>query len=309
MGLITNIYQKRFLRRYDRDEAFPYYRPEDFPGLICRRDSFQNRAGVIIKYYIYSYGEYDPEKLILFCPGMGPGHTTYLAEIEYLCRAGYRVLTLDYTGCGASGGEKMTSVNAPSRDAMELLALLEPKEEVIPVGHSLGGYTALNVTHLLPKRTRAVIISGFINISDEMMGIIRLRRLADRVKECERWIDPIYGAIDNLSYLEVTEDRILWIHSKDDPMVNYRYNAGQVLKMGNPNIKVITVKGKKHNPNYTAESVRTMNAWIGEYSRLVKKKRLSTPEERKAYFADKPIGRMTQQDPEIFGEILAFIRS
>lgn len=308
MGLIVNIYQKSYLQRFDKDPAIPYYCAADFAGLVCEPNSFQNSAGLQIRYFTYFYNGYDKNKLILFCPGIGPGHTAYLAEIETLCRAGYRVLTLDYTGCGESGGEKLSSINAPTRDAMELLELLCPQEEVIPIGHSLGGYTALNVVHLSPAVKRAVILSGFVSISDELVGFVKLRLLANRVKRFEKKLDPRYGAIDNRAYLTNTQDRLLWIHSTDDPMVNYKHNAGQVQRLGNPNIKVVTVKHKKHNPQYTAEALKTMTAWIGGYYRSIKQKRLETPEARALYFADKPIRLMTAQDPAIYQEILQFIR-
>lgn len=307
MGLISNMYKKNFLQRFDKDGVIPYYSAADFPGLECEQGSFENTEKVSIQYFIYNYKEYDPKKLILFCPGMGPGHTAYFAEIETLCKAGYRVLTLDYTGCGSSGGERMTSVNAPTRDAMELLMLLDPLEEIIPIGHSLGGYTALNIAHLKDSVTRAVIISGFVSISDEMMGFVKLRLFADRVKQFEKRLIPQYGKLNNPEYLATTKDKLLWIHSTDDPMVNYQYNAGQVLKIKNPNIRVITVENKKHNPQYSAEALQAMNSWIGEYNRLVNEKKLTTMEEKKAYFADKPIGRMTAQDPAVFDEILRFI--
>lgn len=307
MGLITKIYRKNFLKRYDKDEAIPYYCPEDFPGLICERGSFQNSENVLIEYFTYHYDEFDRSKLILFCPGMGPGHTAYLAEIETFCRAGYRILTLDYTGCGASGGKRMTSVNAPARDAMELIDLNPPSEEIIPVGHSLGGYTALNLANLLPEVKRAVIISGFVSISDEMMGFAKFRFLADRVKKYEKKLDPHYGSIDNRKYLAETSDKILWIHSTDDPMVNYKYNAGFVQQANNPNLRLITYDNRKHNPQYTPEALATMNSWIGEYYRLIKENQLDTLEKRQAYFDDKPIGRMTEQDPEVFKEIIKFI--
>ncbi len=307
MGIIVNTYKKEFLKRYDKDEAIPYYSAADFDGLICDEDSFINSIDVPISYFSYRYEKYDENKLILFCPGMGPGHTAYLAEIETLCRAGYRVLTLDYTGCGASGGDRMTSVNAPVRDAVELLDLLKPKEETIPVGHSLGGYTALTVANLTPSVKRAVIISGFIGISDEMMGTVKFRFLADRVKQFEKKLDPHYGKIDNKAYLKTTTDRILWIHSTDDPMVNYRYNAGQLIKIKNPNIRLITVQGKKHNPQYTDDALNTMYAWVGEYNRLLSDGKLGTLEAKKDFFADKPSGRRTEQDPVVFGEILSFI--
>ena len=61
-------------------------------------------------------------------------------------------------------------------------------------------------------------------------------------------------------------------------------------------------------PQYTKEALRNMNRWLGEYNRLVKEKKLTTLEEKKAFFADKPIGRMTEQDPAVIGEILRFLR-
>ena len=307
MGLLSSMYQKRVLKRYDLDAGIPYYCTADFPGLLCEQGSFQNSAGVTIQHYTFCYAGYDPDKRILFCPGIGAGHTEYFAEIETLCRAGYRVLTLDYTGCGESGGERLPYINAPTRDVMELLDLLKPQEEIIHVGHSLGGYTALNITHLMPAVTRAVIISGFVSISDEAMGVVKLRLLADCVQRFDWKQDPRYGAIDNRAYLAATEDRLLWIHSTDDPLVNYKYNAGQVLKTGNPNVRVITVENKKHTPHYSAEALDCMNTWMGEYERLIQEDKFGSVEERKAFFADKPISRMTAQDPGIYDEILRFI--
>lgn len=309
MSIVVDQYRKNFLQRFDKDAAIPYFSPADFPGLVCEQNSFRNTAGVEIRYFTYRYEEFDPNKLVLFCPGIGPGHTAYLAEIETICRAGYRVLTLDYTGCGESGGEKLPSIHAPTRDAMELLNQLRPPEEVIPVGHSLGGYTALNVAHLSPTVKRAVILSGFLSISDEMMGFVKFRLLADCVKRFEQKLDPLYGSPNNRSYLATTTDRILWIHSTDDPMVNYKYNAGRLLKLKNSNVRLITVEQKKHNPQYAPEALQTMNSWIGEYNRLVQEKQLDTVEKQKAYFADKPIERMTKQDPAIWDEILRFIRA
>lgn len=306
-SLIIKKYEESFLKRYDKDEAVPYLSVSDFAGLRCDEGSFTNKNGVEIRYFIYSYEGFDPRKLILFCPGMGPGHTAYLSEIEAICRAGHRVLTLDYTGCGASGGDRMPSVNAPVSDAEELLKLMRPDAEVIPVGHSLGGYTALTLANVVSDVKRAVIISGFVSISDEMTGIVKLRVLADVVKRYEARLDLRLGRADNRSYLAKTDDKLLWIHSKDDPMVSYKYNAGQVSAMRNPNVALVTVENKKHNPQYSPEALAVMNEWMGGYYRLIAEKKLNTPEERKAYFSDKPAARMTEIDEEVFGEVIRFI--
>lgn len=308
MGIIVNLYKKNFLQRYDVPEDIPFFSAADFPELSCEPGSFRNSAGIEIRYAFFSCAGYDPGRLILFCHGLGPGYRAYFAEIDALCRAGYRVLTLDYTGCGASGGERLPSCNAPTRDAAELLDHLRPQGEIIPVGHSLGGYTALNLANLLPEVRRAVIISGFVGIADEMMGIVRLRFLANRIRRFERKLDPRYGGLDNRAYLAATQDKLLWIHSTDDPVVSYKHNAGLVKRIGNPKVRVLTVEGKKHMPQYTKEALQNMNVWIGEFNRLVREKKLCSLEEKQAFFSDKPVAAMTEQDPAVIGEILRFIR-
>ena len=67
-------------------------------------------------------------------------------------------------------------------------------------------------------------------------------------------------------------------------MVNYAHNAGQVLKTGNPNIRVITLEHKKHNPQYSEEALKTMNAWMGGYNRLIREKQLDTLRSKKSLF-------------------------
>lgn len=309
MGFVIDQYKKGMLHRFDFEEFMPPFSAADFPGLRASPAEFKNRAGDEVRYFTYSYEGCRHDKLILFCHGLGPGHSYYLSEIEALCRAGYRVLTLDFSGCGSSGGKKLASVNAPTKDALELLELIKPEEELVPVGHSLGGYTALNLAHLLPSVTRAVIISGFISISDEMMGFLKLRLLADRIKRFEEKLDPQLGALDNLSYLKTTNDKLLWIHSMDDPVVNYRYNAGKLKKLGCPSVRVIAVEKKKHTPQYSAEAIKTMDDWMGRFYRMIKEGKLASTEERKAYFDDKPVKDMTAQDPCVWEEILWFIEA
>ena len=307
MGIIVRQYRDNFMKRYDLDECIPFPGTGDFPGLVCEPGTFRNSEGVSIRYCMYYCEGCRRDKLILFCHGLGPGHTPYTADIEQLCRAGMRVLAFDYAGCGASGGERLTSANAPARDAVELLELLDPKEEIVPVGHSFGGYTALTLANYLPRVRRAVVISGFVSIADEMMGFVKLRILANRVKRYERKLIPRFGTLNNRAYLASMQDKILWIHSTDDPVVSYKYNASQAIRLGTPNVRVITVENKQHMPQYTREALDTMNVWLGEYYRAVNEKKLNTAEEKKAFFNGKPALQMTEPDPAIFGEILSFL--
>ena len=307
MSFIVKIYKKNFLQRFDKDPAIPYYSAEDFPGLYCEGNSFINSLNTKINYFVYFYKNHRNDKVILFCPGIGPGHTAYLTEIELLCRNGFKVITLDYMGCGSSEGNNLPSINEPTRDVMELLDHLNLDNEVVLVGHSLGAYTSLNVINLSPAIHKAVIISGFIDIASEMLGFVKLSLLANKIKRFEKKINPEYGNIDNWKYLNGTNDDLLFIHSLDDQMVNYKYNTARVAKINNSHIVIHTVDGKKHNPNYTMDAIQFMNQSMGGYERLVKEGQLDTLEKRKEYFLDKPIGKMNEQDKEVWNIIINFI--
>ena len=307
MGLIK-LYNDNFLQRLDKDPAIPYYSYQDFPGIDYETNSFTNSLGVKLNYFFYSYPGYNKDKIIFFCPGLEPGHTAYLTEIELLCKSGYKVLTMDYTGCGSSEGEKLPAINRPTLDVIELLEHLKLKEKIILIGHSLGGYTSLNVINKTPFIKKAVIISGFIDIASEMMGFVKLRILANVFKRYENKLNPEFKKVNNWKYLKKTEDDLLFFHSKDDSMVKYKYNAGKVAKIKNPHIKCYIYEGKKHNPNYSKEGLDFMNMTMGGYYQLLRDGQLQTLEERKEYFSDKPIGKMTAQDKDVWKIILDFIK-
>ena len=308
MGFIAQKYRKKLLCRYDKDGITPYLSASDFPGLSSEEGTFVNSIGATIAFFRYRYENYDPAKLVVFCHGLGAGHTAYIAEIEYLCRNGLQVLTLDYTGCDKSGGDGMLSVNRPTRDVTELLAYLKPTEELSVVGHSLGGYTALNVIRMTDGIKRGVIISGFL-FSKMMLGQFIKNRLVNAlVERAERKVDPEISRADNAAYLRTTTDRLLFIASTDDPMVPYSIGAGLAQTLGNDNLSFLTVENKKHNPTYTADALAFMQNAFGEYARLIKDGALKTDEEKRAFFADKPASKMTVQDPYVMDEAVRFIK-
>ena len=308
MGFIANKYRKQLLRRYDKDGYTPYLSAADFPGLTVDAGTFVNSVGATVAYFRYRYENYDPAKLVVFCHGLGPGHTAYIAEIEYLCRNGLQVLTLDYTGCDRSGGDGMLSVNRPTRDVLELLDFVKPTEEMSVVGHSLGGYTALNVIRMTDAIRRGVILSGFLE-SRKMLGQFIKNRLVNAlVERAERKTDREIACADNAKYLKTTTDRLLFIASRDDPMVPYSIGAGLAQTLGNDNLSFLTVDGRKHNPNYTPEALAFMQESFGTFNRLVAEGKLQTLEEKRAFFADRPAAKMTVQDDAVMGEVVRFIK-
>ena len=148
MGIISRLYIKNFVCRYDKAIGVPYYSYSDFNGLNQEEYTFNNSKGTELHYFYFYYDNYKKDKVVLFLHGLECGHAAYMAEINELAKRGYKVLTIDYTGCGDSKGKYLGSLFTPTRDVLELLDKLSLKEEIVLVGHSLGGFTALNLINL-----------------------------------------------------------------------------------------------------------------------------------------------------------------
>lgn len=307
MGPIAKVYIEKFVCRYDKEVGVPYYSAEDFKGFNREAYTFNNSKGIEIHYFYYYYANYRTDRIILFCPGLGPGHASYLAEIETLARRGFKVLTIDYTGCGESKGENMGSLNFPTRDVMELLDLLKLEQEIILMGHSLGGFTALKVASLRKEITKVVVMSPILMVKPMMLQASKSKFITYWLMRYEQKVAKEYQKIDLIKYLETTEDDILFIQSIDDEMVPYETSLKIAEETNNPHIKTIKMEGRKHNPNYTEEAVQYMNQVFGAFNRRVMDKKIASDEERIAYFKDVSIARLTEQDQKLFDQIFDFI--
>ena len=307
MGPISKVYIEKFVCRYDKEVGVPYYSAEDFKGFHREAYTFNNSKGIEIHYFYYYYDNYRTDRIILFCPGLGPGHASYMAEIETLARRGYKILTIDYTGCGESKGEYMGSMNFPTRDVMEMLDLLKLEQEIIVVGHSLGGFTALKVASLRKEITKVVVMSPIIAIKPMILRASKSKFITFWIMKYEQRVSKPYYKIDLSTYLGSTTDDILFIQSIDDPMVPYETSLKIAEDANNPHIKTIKMEGRKHNPNYTEEAVQYMNQVFGAFNRRVMDKKIANDDERIAYFKDVSIARLTEQDQKLFDQIFDFI--
>ena len=307
MGIVSKVYINKFVCRYDKEVGVPYYAYTDFKGLKQEAYTFNNSEGIEIHYFFYYYENYKDDKIILFLPGLGPGHASYMREIETLAKRGYKVLTLDYTGCGESKGPYLGSLNTPTRDTIELLNLLNLDKPIIVMGHSLGGFTALKVAYLRKEITKAVVMSPIITIRPMIFNASKSKFITHFVLKYERKVGKEIDKIDLISYLKTTEDNILFIQSADDPMVPYETSLKVAEECGNPSVETIRFENKKHNPNYTLEVVQYMNEVFGAFNRRVMDKAIATDEERIAYFKNVSIQRLTEQDQNLFSQIEDFI--
>ena len=307
MFLINALYKKSFICRYDKDGIIPYLSYEDFPNLNMDEKSFLNSRGNEIHYFKYFYKEHEQKDTIIFCPGIGAGHTAYLREIEEFARRGYVVYSLDYTGCDKSTGRNMVSIYEPTRDVNELIDLLNIKSNLIVIGHSLGGFTALNISRLRKDIKKTVCMSAFISFEKLLKQIIKNKIAVNSILKYENRMNKEIIA-SNIDYLKNTKDSLLFIHSKDDKMVNYSDTIDEIEELNNKNIKIYKTDNKGHNPDYSLEAVQYMVSVFSEYNMLVKSKKLKTYEQKKAYMSDKSAFKMTELDQEVIEVIMEYIK-
>ena len=307
MSLITSFYKKKLVCRYDKQIGIPYYSASNFPGLRYEEFSYISSKGIDIHYFYYYYPNYQKDKIILFCHGIGPGHDAYLKEIEWLAMAGYKVLTFDYGGCGKSGGKSLGSLYNPTHDAINLLDYLKIDKEIIVVGHSLGGFTALNLLALRKDIKKGVIISGFLSIPLLMGGFIKNKIVLKSICKYESKFEILHNKNYIFDFLSNTTKNVMFIHSDDDNIVPYKTSTGLVRNINNSHLRIITVNDKKHNPNYTRDAVEYMNATFKEYNLKLKRKELKNDDEKTRFFENASLDKMSEQDPVIVNEILKFI--
>ena len=306
MGLISKLYLKKFVCRYDKQVGVPYYSFTDFKGLKEEKGVFTNSIGVEIHYFYYYFDGYKKDKIILFLPGIGTGHIAYFREINELCKRGYKVLTLDYCGCGESKGDNLRSLVEPTRDVNDLSNHLK-LENVVLIGHSLGGFTTVNLIHERSEIHKGVVLSGFLTIPSLLKYLIKFGFVNSRILSYERKVEPYYSSLDNVKYLSETTNKLFFIHSVNDQLVSYKSTIEVVESLNNPNIKTLTVNNRFHNPNYTDEAAKYLMDTFGKYNKLVKEKKIKTDEDRINFFKDVSLERLTEQDQKIFDQIVEFI--
>ena len=175
------------------------------------------------------------------------------------------------------------------------------------MGHSLGGYTSLNLMALRKDIKKAVVISGFLTVGSLLQTFTNSRFITHFLCRYEKKTLPQYSKIDVLNYLKTTDDDLLFFHSVDDPMVKYSISMKVVEQIDNSHIETVKYLNKKHNPQYTEAALEYMNEVFGKYNRLSASKNITSDEERIAYFKDVSLDRVTELDEKVMGKILAFI--
>lgn len=315
---IEKIYRSNMFVRQDNPHGIFYFSVEDFPGLQAHSYDFKAKAGHDLKGFFYHYDNPIPGRLVVFDHGLGNGHRAYMREIERLAKAGFLVYTYDHTGCMASGGEDTHGFAQSLNDLDQCIKALKAEQALADrtisvMGHSWGGFSTMNISALHPEITHVVSMSGFVSVElmhrQTISGPLSIYRPAMLALEWKS--NPDYVKYDARQSLQNSAAKVLLIYSEDDKIVHKRihFDCLQAALAGKENICFLLVQNKGHNPEYTQDAVAYKDAFFKDFSKALKKKQLTTPEQRKEFMARYDWERMTTQDEAVWEQIIAHLKA
>ena len=314
---ILNMYKGMMHARCDDDGTAFYFAVSDFNGLIAEPISFKASAGHLLKGYLYHYDEMLPGRLIVFDHGFGGGHRAYMKEIEKLCRHGYLVLAYDHTGCMESEGASPNGMAQSLSDLNDCMNFVKDDErlkslDISVMGHSWGGYSTLNISALHPEISHVVVLSGFVEVellvNHFFAGL--LKRYRKVILGLETASNPRFVKFNAVESLEKSNAKVLLIYSDNDQMV--RKSQFDILKdglAGKSNVAFMLEHNKGHNPNYTEDAVQYLGEYLALKTKLSKKKKLVTEQQKKDFLAGFDWNRMTAQDERVWNAIFECLDS
>lgn len=309
---IIGAYKQMAYTRCDDNGTAYYFSAEDFPGLHQESYLFRSSKGHKLKGFVYQYDNPIPGRLVVFDHGFGGGHRSYLKEIVTLCKHGYMVFAYDHTGCMESEGKDPNGMAQSLCDLNDCITVLKHDSrfasmDISVVGHSWGGFATLNISALHPEISHVVVLSGFVSvellINSYFGGIMKGYRKA--IMQIEEAANPKFVGYNAVESLKNTEAKVLLIYSENDKMCHkaVHFDALKAGLEGKKNIKLILVKNKGHNPNYTEDAVTYLGEYVAAKTKLAKKGRLNTTEEKAMFVASYDWDRMTAQDEAVWKEI------
>lgn len=306
---IISFYRSLAYTRCDDTGVAYYFSAKDLPGLQCQPYSFRSSRGHMLEGCFYSYPSAARDRLVIFDHGFGGGHRSYMKEIERLCSHGYTVFAYDHTGCMLSGGENTSGMAQSLCDLNDCICALRADPRVAEcdisvVGHSWGGFSAMNICSLHPEVSHIVAISGFVSVrrlvDSYFSGIFSLYRGA--IMRLERSTSPDLVDADAVRSLRGSDTKALLIYSDNDTVCKKRYSYDVLLReLGDSsNVKLVLESGKGHNPNYTCEAVKYLGEYVKAKARLTRSGKLESAEDKARFVESFDWNRMTEQDSDVW---------
>lgn len=313
---IEKMYKDLLFKRQDPDGTIFYFDESYFDGLHSEEFSFKSKRGHRLFGKFYFYEGYRTDRLIIFEHGMGSGHNAYFREIENLCKKGYLVYSYDHTGCYRSEGEHIHGLTGSLSDLDDCInALVNEKglreEEISIIGHSWGGFSALNILDYHPNIHSIVAMAGFISVKVMHKQTIPffLAPFRKRLFEIEKKTNPKFADSNAIKVLQKTDRPVLVIHSIDDKTVGFKANFEALSRalIDKTNIQYLLVNGNGHSPHFSIKASSYMSDFFKNHHKFSKEGLLDTDEQKQEFLDSYDWFAMTEQNEYVWNKIFKFL--
>lgn len=258
------IHAHIFYKRFVPDGNITFYNEKEF-GCTRKDTSFKVKNITLKGCFITPNKEYDKSKIIIFCHGMGSSKESYMQDISTIANGGFEVFCFDYIGVNESEGTVMGGFAQGLRSvdyAIKFIHDLYQDKDIYVIGHSWGAFNALNSVRYNAYVKKVCAIAPFISINDVILAITP--HIAKMFVINTEFVEGIrfgkYAYANSISTLKKFNGEVLIIHSEDDDTVIYDASSKKLMKKFNDvdRFKFVIVNGKKHQPQYTYESVNKL---------------------------------------------------
>lgn len=296
-----------FGKRSDLNPLLKYYSADRF-GLEYEQVEIKKGKNTL-RGMLYGKGEVG-KPLLIFCHGMGPGHTAYTTEIAYFCRHGYQVLAFDSTGSNLSDGKSINGMYEGVKTAVAAIdfAKTDSRLNDMPIcliGHSWGAYSVLCAS--AERKVEGVIaISGFnspTRIVQEQASAVISRPLAVALRPFWYVLNVIkFGRRGNATAaksVKLNGAPTLLIHGDADNIVPIKLSAYEAAE--GENVTKYLSSGKAHNPYVTENADSLMQRLI------VATMKVKKTEEDLKFFETFDYEAATEEDEQVMSTMSDFI--
>ena len=295
-----------FKTRFTPDPLVSNYDPKDF-GVL--RKPIETKCG---KYVMRGF-DYNPDSeikdaIVVFAHGMWSTVDSYNQDICYLCQNGFEVVSFNDIGVGPSDGKNTIALGNTLKSVDAVIKYVKSQEKyksrkIYIMGHSWGAHAACNIIYYHPNIEKVVAMAPYIS------GY----RLAKSYSPTHnKFLSFLFMVVDffkvghyatrsSLKSLKHYKGKVLILHSKNDPLVNFESHTKLVMEKF-PNLNYIINENRGHNPNYTDESISNLNKYLTESKNL-------NPEEKEELKKKTNFLKMGELDPIVMDKIVDFLKS
>ena len=227
--------------------------------------------------YFQEAGEGKPA--LLFIHGLSPHSDCWRDQINYFSKD-YQVIAVDLPGFGKSGQNRTEwTMDSYGDDVESILSKLN-LDDVILVGHSMGGLVALTAATKIPDKLRCVVLVDILNdinrtlTDDQIEGLIsslKPKIIKGNLDSLDVFFNSRQKALRYDSLLpnqippfwwDITRSAFRWMRDDAKPTIQevevpiYSINADDTptdedaMRQYHPNFKATIIKGTTHYVNW-----------------------------------------------------------